>query len=225
MLVLHGCIDICKPQYTTHVAMFSLNLTYIRHHISGAGSAGQVMLSTSRSSLIVQPRLSMLDSDRNVVQTVHLTKCSGSFVANMSFPQGEYTYLLEGVDTSGVGISYHVGKKVVFRPGEYQLVASSDTTIKIDRSDTFNFSFSISNLNSHASNFDFSTISPGFTATLRNKSVSLSPGETMNIVVVSWVSISSVQKGSTHIIEVQASNGCVTLSDTKTVMIKVSHVV
>ena len=51
----------------------------------------------------------MLDSNRNVVQTVHLTK--GAFVANMSFPRGEYTYLLEEVDTSGVRISYHVGKK------------------------------------------------------------------------------------------------------------------
>ncbi len=33
----------------------------------------------------------------------------------------------------------------------------------------------------------------------------------MNIVVVSWVSSSSVQKGSTHIIEFQAFNGCVSL--------------
>ncbi len=164
----------------------------------------------------------MLDSGQDVIQTAHLVKCSDTFVANMSFPRGEYTYLLDGVDTSGVSISYRFIKKVQFKPGEYELIANGEKTIEIELSDTFDFSFSISNLNSYASSFDFSTTSPGFIATLRKKSVSLSPGETMNIVVVSWVGSSSVQKGSTHTIEFRASNGCVTLSDTKIVMIKVS---
>ena len=132
--------------------------------------------------------------------------------------------MLEGVDTTGVWISYRVGKKVVFRPGEYELVANGQETIEIELSDTFNFSFSISNLNSHTSMFDSSTTSPGFIATLQKKSVSLSPGETVNVVVVSSVSSSSVRKGSTHTIEFRASNGCVTLVRyTKTVMIKVSE--
>ncbi len=187
-----------------------------------AGTTGQVMLSTSRNALIVQPRLSMLDSDLSVIQTAHLEKCSDTFVANMSFPRGEYTFLLDGVDTSGVGISYHVRNKVEFKAGEYELIANGDKTIEIELSDIFNFSFSISNLNSYASTFDFSTISPGFIATLKKNRLSLSPRETVNIVVVSWVSSSSVRKGSTHTIEFQASNGCVTLSDTKTVIIKVS---
>ncbi|XP_064399465.1 CUB and sushi domain-containing protein 3-like isoform X2 [Halichondria panicea] len=183
-------------------------------------STGQVMLSTSKNALIVQSRLSMLGSDQNVIQTAHLAKCSDAFVANMSFPRGEYTFLLEGVDTSGVWISYRVGKKVVFRPGEYELVANGKKTIEIELSDTFGISFSISNLNSYASTFDFSTTSPGFIATLQKKSVSLSPGEIRNVVVVFSVSSSSVRKGSTHTIEFRASNGCVTLSDTKIVMIK-----
>ena len=189
--------------------------------LTHAGSTGQVMLYTSRISLIFQPQLSMLNSDRTVIQTAHLAKCSEAFVANMSFPRGEYTYLLDGVDTNGVSISYQVGKKVEFKAGEYELVANGQKTIEIELSDTFNFSFSISNLNSHTSMFDFSTTSPGFIATLQKKSVSISPGETVNVVVVSWVASSSVRKGSTHTIEFRASNGCVTLSDTKTVMIKV----
>ncbi len=179
------------------------------------------MLSTSRYALIVQPRLSILDSDQNVIQTAHLAKCSETFVANMSFPRGEYTYWLDGVDTNGVSISYRFSKKVEFRPGEYELVANGEKTIEIELSDTFNFSFSISNLNSYTSTFDFSTTSPGFYARLQKKSISLSPGEIKNVVVVSWVASSSIRRGSTHTIEFRASNGCVTLSDTKTVMIKV----
>ncbi len=179
------------------------------------------MISTSRNAQLVEPRLSMLDSGRNVIQTVHLAKCSDTFVANMSFPRGEYTYLLEGVDMIGVGISYRFSRKVEFKAGEYELIANGQKTIEIELSDTFNFSYSISNLNSYASTFDFSTTSPGFIATLRKKSVSLSPREIINVVVVSSVSSSSIRKGSTHMIEFRASNGCVTLSDTKTVVIKV----
>ncbi len=143
-------------------------------------------------------------------------------MGNMFFPQGEYTYLLEGVDTSGISISYHVGKKVEFKTGEYEVVADNENIIEIERSDTFNFSVSISNMNFHTSVFKISVDSPGFIATLQNRSVSLSPGEVANIVIVSWVSSSSVRRGSTHTFEVQASNGCATLTATKTVMIKVT---
>ncbi len=143
-------------------------------------------------------------------------------MGHMSFPRGEYTYLLEGVDTSGISISYHVGKKVEFKTGEYKLVADNESIIEIERSDTFNFSVSISNMNSYASVFKLSIDSPGFIAILQNRSVSLSPRAVANIVIVSWVSSSSVHKGSTHTFEVQASNGCATLTATKTVMIKVT---
>ena len=91
----------------------------------------------------------MLDSGQDVIQTAHLVKCSDTFVANMSFPRGEYTYLLDGVDTSGVSISYRFIKKVQFKPGEYELIANGEKTIEIELSDTFDFSFSISNLNSY----------------------------------------------------------------------------
>ncbi len=185
------------------------------------GSTGQIVLSSLRSALIVQPVLSMLDNDRNVVQTVHMEKCSGALVGNMSFPRGEYTYSLEGVDTSGVSISYHISKKIEFKTGEYELVNNGDNIIEIERSDTFNFSLSISNMNSYTSVFAISVQSPGFIARLQNTSVSLLPGEIANIVVVSWVSSSSVLKGSTNTFEIKASNGCATLTATKTVMIKV----
>ncbi len=177
---------------------------YLSHyHISGAGSAGQVMewcylWPTSWSFLIVKPQLSMLDSNRNVVQTVHLTK--GAFVANMSFPWGEYTYLLEEVDTSGVRISDLESMSSLLMVIQLSklidlihLILASFTGAwpPLKRSDEVRpgieanliSAFPVSNLNSYASKFDFTTISPRFIATLQNRSVSLYPQERLWILL------------------------------------------
>ena len=185
------------------------------------GPTGRVILTSMRSSLLHRPRLSLVDSERNSVQEAPLVDCGGALIANMSFPRGEYTYLLTGEDSAGIPISYHIDTKVQFGAGGYNLTVNGGS-IEIEISDTFNFSFSVSNQNSYASRFSFSMDASGFVGVLEPTSALIQPREAVNVRVTSWVSSSSIRGGSTNMITVRASNDCNTLTDTKTVMIKVS---
>ena len=179
------------------------------------------MLTSTKSSLLHRPRLSLVDSERITVQEAPLISCSDALIANMSYPRGEYTYLLTGNDTAGIPISYHINNKALFGAGEYELTVNGDPTIEIELTDTFNYTFSISNRNAFTSTFDFSVDTTGFVRLVEPSSALVQPRETVHVRVTSWVSSSSIRRGSTNVITVQASNGCTTLTGTKTLMIKV----
>ena len=184
------------------------------------GSTGRVMLTSRKNSLLQRPRLSLVNSERITVREAPLISCSNALIANMSFPRGEYTYLLTGEDTAGIPISFRINKKVLFLEGEYELTANGGP-IEIELSDTFNFSISISNKNSYASSFTFSMDATGFVGLVEPSSVLVQPREMVDVRVTSWVSSSLIQSGSSNVITVEASNGCATLTATQTVTIKV----
>ena len=179
------------------------------------------MLTSTKTSLLQRPRLSLVNSKRFTVQEAPLISCSDALIANMSFPRGEYTYLLTGEDRAGIPISYHIKNKVLFEAGEYDLTVNGGLSMEIELTDTFNSSFSISNRNAFASMFTFSVDIPGFVGLVEPSSALVKPRETVHVRATSWVSSSSIRRGSTNVITFQASNGCTTFTGTKTLMIKV----
>ena len=189
--------------------------------ITCIGSAARVILASSRSSLLLEAYLSLLDGERNVVQKSPLQRCSDALIANMTFPQGTYTYQINAIDTSGTPISYHIDKEITFKAGTYKLESDSEEEIEIKLHDQIRFSVSLTNLNAYPSTFNFSGLSPGFSVHLQPSQALVSPGEVVRVNVTVLVASSSISKGSSYNIEVEATDGCATLTYTKTVRFQV----
>ena len=185
------------------------------------GSTGQVMLTSTKISLLRQPKLSLVNNESISIQKTPLVNCNDALFAYMFFPRGEYTYLLTGEDTAGIPISYHIKSKVFFIEGEYNLTISSDS-IEIELFHVFSFNFSLSSQDFfYPTRFNVSMDANGFNGIVEPKSVLIQPKETVNVSVTFWISSFSIRGGSSSVITVEASNGCATLTGTKTVMIKV----
>lgn len=189
------------------------------------GSAAKIMLVSSKSSLLLKPDLSLLDDERNVVQRYPLQGCGNALITNMTFPKGEnYTYQIDGTDTIGTPVSYHINKKVNFASGRYRLESDSEEGIEIELDDPIHFSFSFTNLNAFPSFFNFIKVSSGFSVNLQPSHALIPPRETIHVNARALVSSSSINRGSSYNIQVEARNGCTAMTYTKTVRIRVNAI-
>ena len=152
---------------------------------------------------------------------VPLHKCSKFVVGNTTFPLGTFTYDLGGEDQDGNPFVYNTKKITTFMPGSnyFTLSAVNGTSLEID---VILLTYELCNTNPYGSvTFNFTAESvDGFSKFLWPYQATVGAGESVQVTIAASVSSSSIRRGSSHTFTVTATNGCTTLSASKTVNIR-----
>jgi len=161
---------------------------------------------TTQSAEISSAYLNII-GNRRVVAHVSLHKCSEFFIGNTTFPLGTFTYDLGGEDQDGNPFVYNTKKITTFMPGSkyFTLSAVNGTSLEID---VILLTYELCNTNPYGS------VTLNFTAeSVDGFSKFLWPYQ-------ATVGSSRIRRGSSHTFTVTATNGCTTLSASKTVNIR-----
>ena len=153
-----------------------------------------------------------------------MSKCSEFLVGNTTFPLGTFTYELGGQDQDGNPFVYDTKKTITFGPGSsyYTFSAVNGTSLEIDYDDIFSLTYELNNTNPYGPvTFNF-TAEPvdGFSRFLRPHRATVGAGESVQVTLTANVGSSRIRRGSSHTFTVTATNGCTTLSASKTVNIR-----
>ena len=193
-------------------------------HIHTTGTQGRIAVVTSRSTEISSAYVNILGRDRTIIAHIPLSKCSKFLVGNTTFPLGTFTYELGGEDQDGNPFVYNTKKNAVFGPGTsyYAFSAVNGTSLEIDYDDIFSLTYELNNTNLYGSvTFNFAAQPvDGFSRFLRPRRATLGAGESIQVTVTASVGSSRIRRGSSHTFTVTATNGCTTLSASKTVNIR-----
>ena len=179
---------------------------------------------TSRSAEMSSAYLNIVGRNRTVVARIPLSKCSEFLIGNTTFPLGTFTYELGGHDQDGNPFVYDTKKTITFGPGSsyYTFSAVNGTSLEIDYDDIFSLTYELNNTNPYGPvTFNF-TAEPvdGFSRFLRPHRATVGAGESVQVTLTANVGSSRVRQGSSHTFTVTATNGCTTLSASKTVNIR-----
>ena len=193
-------------------------------HIHTTGTGGRITVVTSRSAEMLSAYLNIVGRGGTVVASILLSKCSEFLIGITTFPLGTFTYELGGQDQDGNPFVYNTKKNVTFGPGSsyYTFSAVNGTSLEIDYDDIFSLTYELNNTNPYGPvTFNF-TAEPvdGFSRFLRPHRATVGAGESVQVTLTANVGSSRVRQGSSHTFTVTATNGCTTLSASKTVNIR-----
>ena len=188
------------------------------------GTGGRIAVITSRSAEMSSAYLNIVGRNGTVVAHIPLSKCSEFLVGNTTFPLGTFTYELGGEDQDGNPFVYNIRKNAVFEPGSsyYIFSAVNGTTLEIDYDDIFSLTYELNNTNPYGPvTFNF-TAQPvdGFSRFLQPHQATVGAGESVQVTVTASIGSSRIRRGTSHTFTVTATNGCTTLSASKTVNIR-----
>jgi len=159
-----------------------------------------------------------------VVAHVALHKCSEFLVGSTTFPLGTFTYELRGEDQDGNPFVYNTKKNITFGSGNsyFDLGPVNGTSLGIDLYDVILLTYKLSNNNPYGSMaFNFTAQSvDGFSKFLRPYQATVGVGESVQVTITARAGSSRIRRGSTYMFTVTATNGCMTLSASKTVNIR-----
>lgn len=114
------------------------------------------MGSSYDSDKIASANMSLKDSTGEIVHTFPLTVCGDTFITkNYTFPPGEYTYEIDGVDSDGE--SFDFGKKENLTLRSYQSLdeATTDTaSIDVEAGKEFKVVYTVKNNGLYCTTFD-----------------------------------------------------------------------
>lgn len=81
------------------------------------GSLGRIVVNSSYDSdKIKTANMLLKDTKGQVIQTLPLTVCGGTFVTDVfNFPSGKYKFEIDGVDANGVLFQYTKNENVLFK--------------------------------------------------------------------------------------------------------------
>ena len=178
---------------------------------------------TSQSAEISSAYLNII-GNRRVVAHVPLHKCSEFFIGNTTFPLGTFTYDLGGEDQDGNPFIYNTKKNTTFMPGSnyFTLSAVNGTSLEIDLYDVILLTYELRNTNPYGLvTFNFTAESAdGFSKFVWPYQATVGVGESVQVTITARVGSSRIRRGSSHTFTVTATNGCTTLSASKTVNIR-----
>lgn len=167
------------------------------------------------------------DSKGNVLQTIPLTVCSGTFVTDtLSFPPGQFTYEIQGTDTNGVPFKYDRKGTVVFESSDdlYELTAdSSPIDINVDVGEKFKVVYTLKNKGSYCTSFNVKVPKvEGFEIEVlpigvTEKELVLHGKDSVEITVVGHAT--SAAAGKTQQLPIIVSNDCSTMKKEKPVKV------
>ena len=206
--------------------IFHLGCNFLWTHLHITGTGGRIAVVTSRSAEMSSAYVNILGRNRTVVAQIPLSKCSEFLIGNTTFPLGTFTYELGGEDQDGNPFVYNTKKNAVFGPGSsyYAFSAVNGTSLEIDYNDIFSLTYELNNTNPYGSvTFNFAAEPvDGFSRFLRPHRATVGAGESVqvNMTVTASVGSSRIWRGSSHMFTVTATNGCTTLSASKTVNIR-----
>ena len=187
------------------------------------GTKGRIAVLTSRSPEMLSTYLNIIGNGR-VVARVPLHKCSKFLIGNTTFPLGTFTYELGGEDQDGNPFVYNTNKNATFGPGNgyFNLSAVNGTNLEIDLYDVVRLTYELRNTNPYGSvAFNFTAESvDGFSKFLRPYQATVGVGESVQVTITASAGSSRIRRGSSHAFTVTATNGCTTLSASKTVTIR-----
>ena len=168
--------------------------------------------------------VNILGRDRTIIAHAPLSKCSEFLIGNTTFPLGTFTYELGGEDQDGNPFVYNTKKNAAFGPGSsyYAFSAVNGTSLEIDYYDIFSLTYELNNTNPYGSvTFNFATEPvDGFSRFFRPHLATVGAGESVQVTVTASIGSSRIRRGSSHTFTVTATNGCTTLSASKTVNIR-----
>ena len=187
------------------------------------GTEGRIAVLTSRSAEMPSAYLNIIGNGR-VVTRVPLHKCSKFLIGNTTFPLGTFTYELGGEDQDGNPFVYNTKKNVTFGPGNscFALSPVNGTSLEMDLYDIILLTYELRNTCPYGSvTFNF-TAEPvyGFIKFLWPYRATVGAGESVQVIITASAGSSRISRGSSHTFTLTATNGCTTLSASKTVNIR-----
>lgn len=165
------------------------------------------------------------DSNGKVLQTMPLAVCGGTFVTDeLSFPQGTFTYEIEGTDTNGVPFKYDRKETVVFESKASMYELSADTSlINVDVGEKFKVVYTLKNKGKYCTSFNVKVPKvEGFEievlpSGITENELTLHGKGSVEITVIGHAT--SAAAGKTHQIPITVSNDCSTVKKEKPVKV------
>lgn len=184
----------------------------------------KLSLLSSQADSIFSSTVRLLGDDGYATEPEALSHCGVSFTANHTLPTpGSYFYELNGEDINGGPFSFLVPRPVTLESGTqyYSFTDIGPGTIEGTSRDFILLFFLLGGTNPYGpSHFQLAIEGlSGFSYIVQPSEVLLGEGETVNVTVLLSVAVSNLEDGSSHLVNVSASNGCTTLYATKTVVI------
>lgn len=184
----------------------------------------KLSLLSSQADSIFSSTVQLLGDDGYATEPEALSHCGVSFTANHTLPTpGSYFYELNGEDINGGPFSFLVPRPVTLESGTeyYSFTDIGPGTIEGTSRDFILLFFLLGGTNPYGpSHFQLAIEGlSGFSYIVQPSEVLLGEGETVNVTVLLSVAVSNLEDGSSHLVNVSASNGCTTLYATKTVVI------
>ena len=168
--------------------------------------------------------VNIVGRNRTIIASIALSKCSEFLIGNTTFPLGTFTYVLGGKDRDGNSFVYNTRKNVTFGPGKsyYTFGAVNGISLEIDYYDHFLLTYELNNTYPYGPvTFNFAAEPvDGFRRFLRPHRATVGAGESVQVNLTASVGSSRIRQGSSHMFTVTATNGCTTLSASKTVNIR-----
>ena len=186
-------------------------------------------LLSSQSSKISFASINLVSEDGRSTKHITLKKCDGFFSSDIiSFARGtsgRYNVQLIGHDALGVAFMQDTRHKIVLdqsRSVDYDLIAGGNDSLNIGVNDTLEFSFYLYNPGDYSTQFVFASSSViGFKKEVSPTAVVIRSRETAEITFTLNVDQRNTEKltqGSSYRFSLYGSNGCRSLSASKTVI-------
>lgn len=185
------------------------------------------MLTSSQLSDIKSAKLNIINGDGDVLRTMNLTRCSQSLLSDpVDFPLGEISYQLVGRDTNDINFRYNTRKNANFAANATDIFLFTITgplRIEMEPYEILTLTYTLNSRASYSSPFEFRVERVSGFATLvgvQTRQVRVSPGESIEIEVLVRRSSSSIRRGTSHVLTISGSNGCVNVSASTTLHIR-----
>ena len=193
------------------------------------GTSSRIALLSSQASNISYVSLNLISSERSLARRINLIKCrsSGLFVSDViTFSEGTYEVQLAGHDIHGVSFRQDTRHTLVFDSSskvEYELTSVGEGTIEMARNNSLTFSFHLHNPSVYSTSFRFASTSVrGFDKQVVPVSAIVPAKKSVEIMFTIRVDSQLgelVKTGSSYRFTLFTSNGCVSYSIYKTVIV------
>lgn len=187
-----------------------------------ACTIGKVLLLSSQNKDILSGTLNLVNDNGVTSYRFPLRSCSGLLTGVGTFPLGDYTFHMEGVDLTGNSFLAKTKRKASFSPGNdfYRFTSKQPIDVSIDQ--LFNLTMELSSTNPYGGMmFDFNLEDIEYFSAVVNPTSAVVPsGGSIEVNVTAVITSYEVQDGSSHVFTVTASNQCFTLSSSATVIVK-----
>ena len=185
---------------------------------------------SSKNDLIHSVQIQMLGDNGEVAAYCELEKCGLSWTGNVTLPSsGTYSYVLAGQDLSSIPFIHETHKTVVYQSGQdyYNLSYTGRENIVVEVGELVELTFQLESKNPYGPttfNLNAERVA-GFTYTVEQSEVTLSPGQVARVKALYLPASSMLEPGLSYTATLTATNGCITLSASKdiAIMVRNSH--